>query len=133
MFAPRPLILTGLAVGHKQLVGLVFDKDKPFRACLLCGAVFQSEGDRSITNLSSTHEIAQAAIKRKVWADNHAKKHSDKEHEDLKRSGNSMTPIASYKLAAFGIISATDAVLSDEINRALYESNAIPQDDCESY
>lgn len=126
------VIITGAAVGLDKLAGLVFDKDKPFRACLICGAVFQSKGDRKTNSASSQRHVEQMAHIRILWANKHAREHSIKEHDALKRSGNVMTPEAANKLAAFGLIPAVDAVLSDEINIALLESSAIPQDDCES-
>jgi hypothetical protein len=125
---PR-LILTGLAIGLDQLTNLVFDKDKPFRCCLICGAVCQTEGGR---NAVTEQEVAREAYKRQVWAAKHAKTHSILQHEQLKRSGNTMTPEAANRLVAFGLIPAIDAVTSDEINSALYESSPIPFNDCQS-
>jgi len=118
-----PLIASGYAVGLSYLEGFRFRADKPFRACLLCGEVYQTEDDRL--------ELPVSAIGRQAWADGHAKTHSDREHLLLKLSGNSMTPEAANRLAAFGIIPVSDMVLSEEHEAALRESNSMPTDDAE--
>lgn len=129
---PNPqehVILTGLAVGHELIPGLIFDVHRTWSCCFICGAMFQSDLDRTGT---TDKEVAQAAYRRKLWRATHARKHTIQQHELLKASGNAMTPEAAKRLAAFGVISMIDAVLSDEINHALFESSAIPVDDCES-
>lgn len=127
--APPKVILTGLAVGHTYIPGLIFDKNKTWCCCFICGTMFQSDLDRTGV---TEQEVAQAAYKRRLWRATHARKHTIREHELLKASGNAMTPEAANRLAAFGVISMIDAVLSDEINHALFESSPIPIDDCQS-
>jgi len=119
------MISSGFAVGLQSLEGLNFEPDKPFRACLICGRVFQSELDRSGLN-----EL-WALENREAWAAKHAKAHSDREHHMLRISGLSMTPEAAKKLAAYGVIPVLDAVTNNETEQALFESSPIPQDDAE--
>lgn len=106
-----------------------FDPDKPFRACLLCGDVYQSGLDR--TPNPTDNQIAVAAHYRQVWAEGHAKmQHKELEHRLLQISGMSMTPEAANKLAAFGLLPITDmAKFDEEIASALMESHPIPKDD----
>lgn len=117
------IIGTGFAVGLSSLTNFEFKPDKPFRACLICGDVFQSEDDRNNNPLG--------AIKRQEWANRHAKTHTDKEHRMLMLSGNVMTPEASQKLAAYGVIPIANMITSEEHEIALLESKAIPVNDAE--
>ena len=117
------LIASGFAVGLSELEGLRFKPDKPFRACLICGDVYQTDADRNNDPLG--------AISRQAWANTHAKTHSDREHRLLMLSGNVMTPEASHRLAAYGVIPVADMILSNEHEVALRESKAIPTDDAE--
>jgi len=68
---------------------------------------------------------------RKEWALTHAKQHSEREHRNLRLSGNQFTPAASHKLAAFGVIPLGDALPGSEVEAALRESSPIPDNDCE--
>lgn len=117
-------IASGLAVGL-HLLDIEFDPNKPFRACLICGRVYQTPLDRAGTNPE------WALHNREAWAANHAKAHSDREHHMLRISGLSMTPEAASKLAAYGVIPVLDAVTNEETAAALLESSPIPQDDAE--
>lgn len=107
---------------------MLFDPGSPYRACLICGAIYQSALDRSpavgpIKN--------RAAAKRQRWADNHSKKHSRIEHERLRISGMSMTPTAANKLAAFGLLPISDISRRREVREALLEANSMPFNDSE--
>jgi hypothetical protein len=110
---------------------MLFDPSKTFRACLICGDVFQSFTDR--LDSPTLNEINSAHGRREVWAKEHALRHTSKEHLMLKLSGLTMTPEAANKLAAFGLLPITDmAKFNDEISSALFESNPVPKDDAES-
>lgn len=122
------LIGSGFAVGLETLEGLLFKPNAPFRACLICGEVYQSAIDRNPANEA---ERAEATIQRQLWANRHAKTHTDREHHLLRISGNSMTPEAAKKLAAYGLIPVGDMIMSEEHEEALLESKPIPIDDAE--
>jgi hypothetical protein len=123
LIAMGNLIGSGFAVGLSSLTNFEFKPDKPFRACLICGDVYQTEADRDNNPLG--------AIRRQAWADRHAQTHTDREHRMLMLSGNTMTPEAANKLAAYGVIPIADMVLSNEHEMALFESKAIPVNDAE--
>lgn len=120
---------TGFA---QRIQGMDFDPSCDYRACLICGAVYQSKLDRS--------PVAPQALTRAMrqrWADKHAKTHPELEHKLLRVSGMSMTPAAANKLAAFGLLPISD-MMSDliaaeydiadrgEVLSALFESSPIP-------
>lgn len=126
---PSHHIATGMAVGLEYLPNLKFRANKPYRACLICGTVYQTDADRAIEPNSSIDVIAQAKERRDLWAVGHAKEHSNKAHNMLRVSGMMMTPEAAHKLAAFGLISVTDMIMVPEISNALFESSAIPVND----
>lgn len=125
----KSLVGLGFAQGLEDLPGLEFNLNKPFRCCCICGALRQTEADRTANTVS---EIAQTAWIRQRWAVKHAKTHSIKEHELFKLSGLVMTPEAAKRLVAFGVVSIGDAIRSPEISRALFESSPIPDNDAES-
>lgn len=116
-------IATGFAVGLDSLTNLEFRIDRPYRCCLVCGAVFQTESDRRLSPLS--------AVARQEWANSHSKTHPASLHRKLAMSGNFALPDAALKLAAFGIFSLNDLVLSDEVSDALGEAPRQPNNDAE--
>jgi hypothetical protein len=136
--ASPSLILHGAAVGLEEVSGLTFRSDRPYTGCCICGAVFQSDADRDPVgtyqrqpaefgyNLDNVDMFALGL--RKEWSKKHEKTHTEKEHDDLAKSGYAFTPEAANKLAAFGTIPLT---LSEEINAALLESSPIPLNDAE--
>jgi hypothetical protein len=107
---------------------LLFDTSCPYAGCRLCGAVFQSDDDRAVGDVAHNYS---AMMQRKNWSQNHAKKHTDKEHLLLAYSGRWCTPEAAYRFASYGIIALSDMVMSDEHEGALRESKAIPINDVE--
>lgn len=119
--------------------GMKFNPDKDYRACLICGAVYQSWLDRNYQHLPvgpyKKRLAASAKQRRDNWADKHARTHSYYEHVLLKMSGLSMTPEAAKKLAAFGLLPISDMMLDfysgGEITAALKESVPIPVVDAE--
>jgi hypothetical protein len=135
------LVLTGAAVGLQSLEGLLFDSNKPFTYCGICGAVFQHEADRSPIKVFQrqkadfSYRLENVALfalgERKRWSQKHAKLHSSTEHRLLALSGRHLTPEAQHKLAAFGVIDVKGLVLDDEIEHALNSSSAVPQNDAE--
>lgn len=118
-------LLTGMAVGLDSLSGLKFSPHKPFAACRLCGAVYQSERDRTepwSDELRTYHD---------VWRGVHNRKHSEFEHKMLALSGRQLTPEAAYRLAPYGVIPMLDIVLDDEVKHAMATAPRAPQDDAE--
>jgi len=120
----KQVIMAGLVFGVPENV---FDSNKPYVACRLCGGVFQGPLDLRVP---PGHEPENSLIaklaknRRDDWAATHAtKEHTEDEHRLLRLSGRFATPIASQRLAALGIISIVDAVIDDEIPHALAEAH----------
>lgn len=133
----RHLFGTGFAM---PIEGMKFNPDKDYRACLICGAVYQSWLDRNYQALPvgplKQKLAARAKEQRGNWAVKHAGTHSIYEHELLKKSGLSMTPEAAKKLAAFGLLPLSDMmidylIMGGETTAALRESVPIPITDVE--
>src|SRR5688500_15096981 len=148
----RRLVGHGMAVGHDELTNLEFNVHGEYTYCRICGAIFQSELDRANVELRERIDASTKALtveqlreltalyqkslaiaqeKRRNWSKQHAKSHTDLQHQMMQYSGRFCTPEAAYKLAAFGIIPLSDMVLDDEIEGAMYESKAVPTDDAE--
>jgi hypothetical protein len=123
----RHVVATGFAVGLDSLTNFEFRPDKPFRACLICGAIFQKTLDRLYP------ESLLAADERKQWAVKHAKQHPQHLHEQLRLSGNFALPEAAQRLQAFGIFSLNDLVLDNEVAHALATAPRAPQDDARDH
>lgn len=125
----KHVVLTGMAIGLDSLTNLEFRPDRPFRCCLICGVVYQTEEDR--THLES-ESVLKNYLRRQLWSERHAKQHSDQQHNQLRQSGLFALPEAAEKLAAYGIISITDLVMDNEASHALHLSSPIPSLDAES-
>lgn len=118
---------TGFAL---KIEDMEFDPAKDYRACLICGDIFQSQLDRM--EFKTPDLIVDAKTSRDRWARLHARRHTNREHHTLALSEGSMLPEAANKLAAFGLLPIMDMVDNDEVIVALFESNAMPKDDSES-
>lgn len=125
------LVIQGAAVGldGHNLPGLQFDITKAYRFCRICGVVFQTEADR---HAKTPLQLALVDARHKEWSLNHAKTHTNHQHNELKLSGLYALPHAAHKLASFGIFSIVDMVQNLEVEGALRESKAIPTDDAQS-
>lgn len=121
----KHVILTGGAIGLEDLTNLTFRPDKPYRCCLLCGAVYQTELDREFP-----HSLLGKS-RRQVWAENHAKQHPQSLHVKLFNSPNFALPEAAKRLAAYGIFSLNDLAIDDEVSDALRQSSPVPVNDAE--
>lgn len=104
---------------------MLFDASKPHAGCGICGAVFQSDYDRSGVDPYT------ATIMRTDWRIAHSRRHSQTEHRQLANSGLFALPEAAQKLASYGIIPLTDTVRHDEVSYALFESPRAPTDDAD--
>ena len=129
----RHILGTGFAF---PIEGMKFNPDNDYRACLICGAVYQSWFDRNHrylpVGLLKNKRAAIAKELRDKWARKHALTHSYYEHELLKKSGLSMTLEAAQKLTAFGLIPISDMMVGyEEVNAALFESSPVPTTDSE--
>lgn len=123
----RNLIATGLV--DKRIFAwkdIEFDPEQPYTCCLVCGTIYQTADDRNGGTRSTSIECYW---RRKRWAENHAKTHTEKEHYQLFMSGYTMTAQAAQRLAAYGIVPFGDMVLSEETASALAEASAIPMED----
>jgi len=127
---PRTVMLQHSIVGRDELTNFEFDPDKPFRCCLLCGDVYQTDADRAIMPNSPPLVIYNAPQRRQMWAELHNRqKHTDAEHRNLKLSGLMCTPEAAEKLAPYGIVPVSDIVLSDEHEHAAKQAPRAPVND----
>lgn len=121
---------------HVNPIGLpdsvTFDGRADFTGCKLCGQVFQSELDRKVlAGIATPQEQVQAVLARKNWSNAHADTHPGREHAALAASGRFCTPEAAYKLAAFGIVSVSDNIFSEEHESAQKEAPRLMKDDVE--
>lgn len=121
--------------GHEHLVNFKFQLNATWAACRLCGAVFQSDLDRTTPPIPS-NVAAQAYQLRQQWRAKHeAQNHTAREIADLEKSGLAITPEAAYKLAPYGIVPIGDVGGLEQpnvIDHALWEAPRAPTDDCES-
>lgn len=138
----RHVVLHGGAIGLETLSGLRFLPHRPYAGCRICGELFQSEADRF------PHDVFEANPRqfdflpanvdlyalgmRKEWSQKHARLHNEAQHERLANSGLWATPEAAAKLASYGVIAVSDAVMSQDHEAALKESSPIPVNDAES-
>lgn len=134
----KQLVMHGMALGLDSLTNLLFDNNKPYSGCCICGAVFQSAYDRAPAHFVTPRQFPTfAAVQdyayelRREWSLQHAKTHSENQHRALKLSGRWATPEAALKLAAYGTIPLVDLAIDDEVSHALRESKPIPIDDAQ--
>lgn len=125
-------------VGHKALIGFEFELGRPHTICKLCGAVFQTVYDRNpesyvdATYFLNADMVSMYALGlRKEWSHNHAKTHSDWEHQALALSQRWCTPEAAEKLAPFGIIDIAGLALDEEVQQAYRQAHRAPDNDAE--
>jgi hypothetical protein len=121
----QPLIATGFALGLEHLDNFEFDANCPYRACCICGAIYQTNLDRQ--GIAPAHALDL----RNQWAENHSKRHTAAQHAQLKLSGQALTPEAAHKLAAFGLIDLTGLVTNEEIADAYATARSVPENDAE--
>ena len=125
---PRTLFGAGFAIGLETLVNLEFRADRPYRACLLCGRIYQTDDDRDLSVCNSLNAVGR----RQEWALIHAQRHPASLHRQLRQSGNGILPEAAYKLAAFGLIDISGLLFDEEIKAAYAESSATPTFDADN-
>jgi hypothetical protein len=110
-----------------------FNVHADFSGCKICGEVYQSDLDRKVERGTATpKERVQATIQRKNWTNHHAKQHTSTEHRQLALSGRFCTPEAAHKLAAFGIVTLSDNVFSDEHEHAQMTADRLPTNEIQS-
>lgn len=127
--------------GRDSLVNFKFLLEAPWKACRLCGTVYQSDFDRLAyecaqkgdTDLASYYE-RQGKLRRDNWLLTHNKySHPDffTELRQLEQSGLPVTPKAASKLSTYGIIPMGPTPYEDEISAALFEAPRAPVNDAE--
>lgn len=115
---PRHLFIDGMPLVEES----IFNANRPYTGCLICGRLFQTDKDRSANTLE---EQVNAMAMRKLWSRRHSKTHSNADHARLKLSGLMCTPEAAEAFQAYGIISISDMILSDEHEDALLKAKPI--------
>lgn len=125
----RGLLLVHTIVGKPE--ELTFDPERAWRACLICGIVFQHPYDRLPLDQFTPDKVVTATIAREEWARKHARTHSSKEHELLKLSGMTCTPEAVERLTPMGIAPVSDMVISPEHAMAALEAPRLAKEDSE--
>ena len=111
--------------------GMVFNPQRDYVACAICGAIYQHFLSRLPEHEITAEGILQAQLARMAWSRKHARTHLQKEHDDLAASGRKMTPEAALRLSTYGIIAYTDGLYSDEHNAAMREAPRKPVNDVE--
>lgn len=124
----HPLVVSGLVVGVDELTNFEFDANRPHTYCRLCGAVYQTDRDRTADTLLKVQEATEG---RKRWSHAHARTHADYEHQKLANSGHWLTEEAAYRLAAYGIVSLFDLVTSESHEKAYAQASNIASDNPE--
>lgn len=120
----KNLIVQGFPISVDPNVSPLFDPNKPYAGCLLCGEVFQSALDREVP---PGHEpgnslIAYLAFLRRTrWRKDHSLSHSSLERESLVKSQRFATPEAAQELSKYGMFSLIDLANDDEVSNALKE------------
>lgn len=130
--------VTNAQLGLKDLTGLTFDPDASFTGCLICGEVYQSHLDRKCRKLrdeplNPLNEFFEEYMYftkelRRGWDVDHAKLHTQREHEALRASGMFCTPEAALKLTPLGVFSI-DHHNETELAAAMTEAPRAPQND----
>jgi len=111
----RHLFVTGMAVGLPDVAELKFDVNRPHTFCNICGAVYQTDLDRTA---NTAFLVLLAENGRKQWSHEHSATHSAREHKNFRDSGRFMTPEAATKLVPLGIIPLSDQLFDDEVDHA---------------
>lgn len=114
------MIGTGFLVGKSELTNFLFDPSKPYAGCRICGEVFQS----AINRLGSTDGITD-------WRMKHNRKHNERAHVSLIKSGRNFTPDAAQRLAPLGVIDFTSMLADQESAHALRTAPRAPNNDVE--
>jgi hypothetical protein len=127
-------------VGREGLTNYKFVLEAPWKACRLCGSVYQSDYDRHAYRYSCDGETYTAAYynklgeqRRQRWLELHNKRmhpNYDNELRMLNLSGLPVTPTAAGKLATYGIV-PLGATQHEEIAAALFEAPRAPINDAE--
>lgn len=124
--------------GREALTNYDFIVEAPFRACRLCGAVYQSRLDRLAYYATDENDRAYYNLRglerRERWEELHNRRahpHYSTELRHLIISGLPVTPEASTKLASYGIIPLGPTPYQDEIADALFEAPRAPINDVE--
>lgn len=125
--------------GRDSLVNFNFILEAPWKACRLCGTVYQSHYDRRAyqyaqdgENVAAAHYNMLGKERREAWLKTHNKlKHPNytTELRQLDQSGLPVTPEAASKLSTYGIIPIGPTPYEDEVAAALFEAPRAPTND----
>lgn len=118
--------------GLRTLDGFEYDPERPAQHCRLCGTSFQPALARTDDWLWNDEVKWAVEILLREWSNNHARtRHTQREHENHRRSGRFLTPEAAAKLIPLGIYPVQDIVLDDEVRHAGLLAPRAPKDDVE--
>jgi hypothetical protein len=151
--ASHPILLA--QAGRDSLTNYTFILEAPWKACRLCGTVYQSDDDRLAylyahggegtvggkhyrimqpDESAAAHHNAQGKQRRELWLEIHNKlAHPNffTELRQLELSGLPYTPEAAQKLSTYGIIYMGEIPHEDEVAQALLEAPRAPVNDAE--
>lgn len=135
----HPVLLA--QAGREGLTNYTFVLEAPWKACRLCGTVYQSDLDRLAyeqqqagNDRLATYFEKQGRARREGWLRTHNKyAHPNffTEVRQLELSGLPYTPEAAKKLSTYGIIYMGELPHEDEVAQALFEAPRAPVNDSE--
>jgi hypothetical protein len=135
----HPILLA--QAGRDGLTNYTFILEAPWKACRLCGTVYQSDLDRLAYEYQQNGDDGQAVYfeklgrtRRENWLITHNKyEHPNffTELRQLELSGLPYTPEAAQRLSTYGIIYMGEIPREDEIAQALLEAPRAPINDSE--
>lgn len=125
--------------GRDGLTNYTFILEAPWKACRLCGTVFQSDLDRLCYKQQQNGLVPQcyatekeATARREDWLKVHNKRFHPRFHTEVKQladSGLPVTPEAAHKLSTYGIIPMGPTPYEDEVADALFSAPRAPVND----
>ena len=134
-------------------LGALFNPHAPFSACRLCGALYQTDDDRTVRNYmqsgritehynhltkesyftgdsSATRLLDESTERRQRWRRLHEwRYHTQNEIDNFAKTGFALTPEAAHKLAPYGIVPTGN--MHEEIVDALATAPRAPINDAE--
>jgi len=125
------VILDHSIVGQ-ELTSLTIRKDREFAVCRICGAIFQPLVNIQTSDERYTQHLANlAGLEVIEWRRKHNLTHSEREHVAFVKSGLTLSPEATHKLAPYGLVPVGDSE-DIEVAQAMKEAPRVPVNDVET-